>query len=111
MSTAELLRAGHPHGSPWSSYERLAKPSTHWNDDDNLDQTHVSIRIDPAGPRGELRLRVALATPDWSHGESNQHSVQVGIILSYSDLGAFRRDFAALLDGKLREACLEAAPT
>jgi len=82
-----------------------------WNDDDNLDQTHVSIRIDPAGPRGELRLRVALATPDWSHGESNQHGVQVGFILSYSDLGTFRRDFAALLDGKLREACLEAAPT
>jgi hypothetical protein len=29
MSKAGLLRAGHPHGSAWSSYERLAKPSTH----------------------------------------------------------------------------------
>ena len=82
-----------------------------WNDDDKLDQTHVSIRIEAAGPRGELRLLVALATPDGNFGKSTQHGVQVGIILSYSDLGAFQRDFAALLDGKLRTACLEAAPT
>jgi hypothetical protein len=82
-----------------------------WNGDDTLDQTHVSIRIEPAGLRGELRLRAALATPDWPHGKSNQHGVQVAIILSYSDLAAFQRDFTALLDGKLQEACLEAAPT
>jgi hypothetical protein len=82
-----------------------------WNDDDKLNQTHVSIRIEPAGLRGELRLRVTLATPDWPHGKSSQHGVQVAIILSYSDLHAFQRDFAALLDGKLREACLKAAPT
>ena len=82
-----------------------------WDDGDKLDQTHVSIRIEPVGPRGELRLRVALATPDWSHGKSDQHSVQVEIFVSYSDLGAFRGDFAALLDGAVREACLEAAPT
>ncbi len=29
MSKAEFLRAGHPHGSVWNSYERLAKTSTH----------------------------------------------------------------------------------
>jgi hypothetical protein len=123
MSKVGLLRADHPRGLAWSGFELLAKPSTHspscwdksllWPVDFGmaLDQTHVSIRIEPAGLRGELRLRAALATPDWPHGKSNQHGVQVAIILSYSDLAAFQRDFTALLDGKLQEACLEAAPT
>ncbi|WP_132741964.1 hypothetical protein [Sphingomonas sp. PP-F2F-A104-K0414] len=82
-----------------------------WSDDDKLDHTHISIRIEPAGLRGELRLWVALATPVWPQSKPDHNGVQVAIMLSYSDLDAFRRAFAALLDGSLREACLEAAPT
>ncbi len=82
-----------------------------WSDDDKLDQTHISIRIEPVGLRGELRLWVALATPVWPQGKPDQNGVQVAIMLSYSDLDAFHKAFAALLDGSLREARLEAAPT
>ena len=83
----------------------------YWRSDDKVDQAHVFIRIEPAGLRGELRMRVTLATPDVPEGSSDQHSVQVAILISYADLGAFQRDLAALLDGKMPEACLEASPT
>ena len=82
-----------------------------WTGDGTPDQMHVSIRIEPAGLRGELRLRVALASSDSRHEEGDHHGVQVAISLNYSDIVAFQRDFAALLDGNLPEACLEAAPT
>ena len=95
MSKAETLRADHLHGSAWNSYEFLAKPSPHFRscrernspwpvvfrDDDKLDQTHVSIRIEPVGLRGELRLWVALATPVWPQGKPDQNGVQVAIML------------------------------
>jgi len=82
-----------------------------WKNNNELDQTHVSIRIEPAGPQGRLRVKVLLATPSWDLGRCDQHSVQAQFLVNYSDVGAFQRDFLAMLEGELSEARLAATPT
>jgi hypothetical protein len=82
-----------------------------WSNDTESAETHVSIRIEPEGPRGRLRVDVLLATPSWNPARSDQHSVRARFLVNYADLGAFQRDFAAMLNGKALEACLEATST
>jgi len=96
---------------PITSGEEPALGGGFWKNDDELDQTHLSIRIEPAGPRGKLRVKVALATPSWDLGRSDQHSVQAQFPVNYADLGTFQQDFSSLLNGEAQEAVLEATPT
>ena len=79
--------------------------------DDQLDQTHVSIRIEPTGPRGNLHVRVILATPAWDLGRSDRHSVEAQFLINYAELDDFQRQFSALLTGETVEACLKTTPT
>lgn len=81
-----------------------------WKDDE-LDQPHVSIRIEAAGSQGKLLVKVALATPVWGSEPSDHHSVQAHFLVNYADLGVFQCDFSLLLDGKASEARLETTAT
>jgi hypothetical protein len=82
-----------------------------WKNDDELEQAHVMIRIEPVGPQGKLRVNILLATPSWDMAQADQHSVHARFLVNYADLDAFQRDFSALLNRDTEEACLEATPT
>lgn len=76
-----------------------------------LDQTHVSICIEPAGPRGALRVIVALATPSWDLGRVDLHNVRARFLIKYSDLDNFLPSYREMVVGRKRSATLEALPT
>ena len=47
----------------------------YWKDG-KLDDTHVSIRIEPSGPRGKIRIKVILATPTLENNPLDTNIVQ-----------------------------------
>ena len=116
------------HSSAWFSVKQLdafgdallafpitadSKPSLgggFWKND-SLDQAHITICIEPAGPRGDLRVIVALAMPPWDLGRVDQNSVRAQFFIKYSDLDAFLPVYREMVAGREKEIRLEASPT
>lgn len=80
-------------------------------ENDQLKEAHVSIHIEPAGSRGQLRVNVILAKPPWELNGPEKHSVAAHFLVNYADLGVFQAQFSALLNGDHTKAHLENVPS
>ncbi len=95
---------------PITSYAKPSLGGGFW-ENGTLDQTHISICVEPAGPRGALRVIVALATPSWDLGRVDQHSIRAQFLIKYGDIDAFLPLYREMIAGRESSACLEASPT
>lgn len=73
----------------------------------SLKQTHLSIRVYPVTPRGQIGVRVVLATDVWPHtrAEERRH-VETELLTSYQALAPFSASLIALTTGSQNEAVL-----
>ncbi|MCU1492334.1 MAG: hypothetical protein JWO62_98 [Acidimicrobiaceae bacterium] len=71
-------------------------------------QEHVAISVAPVGSRGQLKLRVHLATPVWpTEGPAVQHhDVCLEMLTTYERLRSFSSHLAMVLRRELPDATL-----
>jgi hypothetical protein len=72
------------------------------------EQVHLAVRGYPVGSRGQVGLRVELATPlDPGDRVQAQHRVGLEVLTTYERLGAFGRDLTELADGHEKVARID----
>lgn len=72
---------------------------------DVLEEEHVGLRVLPVGQRGQVSIRVHLATPA---GEDANQEITVDVLTSYEALRRFSADLVALVNGLVREVTVGA---
>jgi hypothetical protein len=86
----------------------------YWSGSDppTLEQPHVELRFYPIGSLGKIGCRVRLGMPrEAFERPEQQSSVEVELVTSYEQAGAFARALAAVAQGQEREAILAAHGT
>ena len=72
-----------------------------------LKQTHLSIRIYPVTPRGQIGARVVLATEVWPHTRAEEcRHVETELLTSYQAIALFSASLIALTNEIRNEAVL-----
>jgi hypothetical protein len=85
----------------------------YWEDaEDALTDVHLSIRIDPYGSTGTLRVSVSLAEPGWDGSDPHAaRSVQTSFLVGYNDMTLFQSALRKMLARRADEAVLKPSPT
>lgn len=78
-------------------------------DDAFVENVHVAMRAYPVGSRGQVGLRIRLATEiQQSQRPEEQHHVRLELLTSYQRLAPFSTDLRALVDGTVDVARIDA---
>lgn len=75
----------------------------HWDKNERgiLADPHVSIRAYPVGARGQVGLRIRLATPGWDDARPDELSlVETEILTTYQSLGEFAAQLSSTALGE-----------
>jgi hypothetical protein len=71
-------------------------------------QEHVGLSVEPVGGRGQIRVRIHLATPVWPNEAVTvpHHDVRLVFLTSYERLRYFSDHMVLTIRGQLTEAAL-----
>ncbi len=73
-----------------------------------IEQLHLAIAAYAVGIKGQVGLRVSVATPIFDNDRAqSQHSAQVELITTYPGLEKFAKQIKLLLDRQITEAILQ----
>ena len=77
--------------------------------DSRLDQVHLSLDVYPVGGRGQIGIRIRVASEVWEHDRpESRHEATIEILSTYARLERFSREIDDLLSGVASEARLQA---
>ena len=85
----------------------IVAASWHVSDEGRREQVHVALSAYPINSRGDLGVRVRVATRANTHDRPESiHVAEVELKTGYSALARFSEQLSALLDGRIEEATL-----
>jgi hypothetical protein len=98
---------------PIPAGQRPAIAGGFWREDGchELEQEHLAIAVYAIGRRGQVGVRVRIATELMQSGRpDSQNVVQVELLTTYEAIALFSRRLRSLVRGEVAEAVLETEP-